>query len=615
MKIIIDHAILGEPIDSEASGFPSYLAPMVVLLRGMSATEIMVWMLVLGVLTVVFMGMTLNRTAGGTEGGAFSSAATGAVRTASAELASGHDMATQTEQAVNLSASSMGGLLGILEFKINLRLSQSLGHLLRTQLAQRILSLPMSTMDEQRIGDSTYRVIYDSTAAVWIFHEITLSLYSGLLLLGMAIGIMLTTYGNAPLVIIVGLAVAPMTFLLSIPVAPLVRRVSAASRTSGSETTSNIEEGMSNVLAIQSLGTNKQESRRFSDASAESFKHYRFLRLARALMGIGGLLAFLIGQISFFVLMSGHVIEGTYTAGDYFVVLYYYFVISAVSFSFGFLYGDLQSHIAGMARVFHLLDTPAEKSGDGVNLAEIRQGLVMKDVGLTYSDGRNALRNINLKADIGEIIALVGPTGAGKTTLAYLIPALLQASEGRVSIDGVNLKDVSVESLRNQVSYVFQETQLFSDSILDNIRYGNKNASLEEVQAVARTAGAHDFIMALPEGYETNLGTVTSKLSVGQKQRISIARGLLRESQILILDEPTSALDPETEAYLVDALHAAAKEKLVIIIAHRLSTISHADRIYFLEAGEILESGSHEELLSRPRGRYRQFVSLQAGET
>ena len=372
---------------------------------------------------------------------------------------------------------------------------------------------------------------------------------------------------------------------------------------------------MSNVLAIQSLGTNKQERRRFSDASTESFKRYRFLRLARALMGIGGMLAFLIGQISFFVLMSGHIIEGTYTAGDYFVVLYYYFVISAVSFSFGFLYGDLQSHIAGMARVFHLLDTPAEKSGDGVNLAEIRHGLVMEDVGLTYPDGREALHDINLKANLGDIVALVGPTGAGKTTLAYLVPALLQASEGTVSVDGVDLKDVSVDSLRQQVSYVFQETQLFSDSILENIRYGNKSASLDEVKAVARTAGAHDFIMNLPEGYDTNLGTVTSKLSVGQKQRISIARGLLKKSRILILDEPTSALDPETEAYLVDALHEAAKDKLVIIIAHRLSTISHADRVYFLEAGAIVESGSHEALMSMSGGRYRQYVALQAGDT
>jgi ABC-type multidrug transport system fused ATPase/permease subunit len=588
MKIIIDHVILGEPIDADASGFPAYLAPFVLPLRDMTPMQIMSWMLVLGVLTVALMGMTLNRTAGGTEGGAFSSAATGAVRTASAELASGHDMATQTEQAVNLSASGMGGLLGILEFKINLRLSQSLGHLLRTQLAERILSLPMSRLDDQRIGDSTYRVIYDSTSAVWIFHEITLSLYSSVLLLAMTIGIMLTSYGHAPAVIIAGLMVAPLTFLLSTPVAPLTRRLSTASRSTGSTTTSNIEEGMSNVLAVQSLGANKQESKRFSIASKESFRRFRNLVIARLLMGAGGTLAFLLGQIAFFVLMAGHVIAGTYTAGDYFVVLYYFFVLSAVSFSWGFLYADLQSYVAGMARVFKLLDTAAEKTMDGVDLPEIQQGLVMENAGLTYPDGRVALRNINLKADIGEIIALVGPTGAGKTTLAYLIPALLQASEGRVSIDGVDLKDVSVESLRRQVSYVFQETQLFSDSIFENIRYGNKTATLDEVKAVARTAGAHDFIMSLPEGYDTSLGTITSKLSVGQKQRISIARGLLRESRILILDEPTSALDPETEAYLVDALHEAAKDKLVIIIAHRLSTVSHADTIHSLEAGVIL---------------------------
>ena len=175
------------------------------------------------------------------------------------------------------------------------------------------------------------------------------------------------------------------------------------------------------------------------------------------------------------------------------------------------------------------------------------------------------------------------------------------------------MKDISVPSLRQQVAYVFQETQLFSDSIADNIRYGNPNASIKEIHAVAQTAGAHDFIMALPDGYDTNLGTITSKLSVGQKQRISIARGLLKESKILILDEPTSALDPETESYLIDALHAAAKEKLVVIIAHRLSTITHADKIYFLEEGQILESGSHEELLAIEQGRYRHYVQLQAG--
>ena len=616
LKIVVDHVVLGKPIDADASGFPGYMAPLVLPLRDMNATQIMSWMLVFGVVTVAFMGMTLNRASGGAGGsGGSAGAAAGAAGLANQTLADGHDTATQTENAANQSQSAMGGLLGILEFKLHLRLSQALNHLLRSQLASHIMSLPMTKLDDQRIGDSTYRVIYDSTSATSIFSELIMGIYGSLLMIGLAIGVMLTSYGNAPEVIIAGLLVGPLTFLFATPFARLVRRRSRISRSAGSTTTSNIEEGMNNVLAVQCLGGNKRESQRFSAASNESFKRYRGLVVSQLLLGGAGTLAFLVGQILFFVLMAGHVIDGTYTAGDYFVVLYYFFVLSAVCYGFGFIYAELQVHVAGMARVFSLLDTPAEKTVEGVTLTEIQRGLVMENVGLTYPDGRSALRNINLEARVGEIIALVGPTGAGKTTLAYLVPALLQATAGKVSIDGIDLKDVSVESLRQQVSYVFQETQLFSDSILDNIRYGNKTASLEEVQAVARTAGAHEFIMDLPEGYNTNLGTVTSKLSVGQKQRISIARGLLRESKILILDEPTSALDPETESYLVDALHEAAKEKLVIVIAHRLSTISHADKIYFLEAGEIVESGAHEALMAKPGGRYRQYVALQAGDT
>ena len=212
---------------------------------------------------------------------------------------------------------------------------------------------------------------------------------------------------------------------------------------------------------------------------------------------------------------------------------------------------------------------------------------------------------------MGEIIALVGPTGAGKTSLAYLIPRFLRPSSGKIFADDYDLSKVKVESLRNQTSYVFQETQLFSESIAHNIRYGNNKATDQEIERAAQIAGAHDFISKLPDGYETNLGTITSKLSVGQKQRIAIARGLLRESQILILDEPTSALDPETESYLIDALHEAAKDKLVIIIAHRLSTIVHSDRIYFLEDGEIKESGSHSELMNLAEGQYKNYVAMQ----
>ena len=231
----------------------------------------------------------------------------------------------------------------------------------------------------------------------------------------------------------------------------------------------------------------------------------------------------------------------------------------------------------------------------------MREGIQFNSVGLVYPDGRRALENITFKASIGEIVALVGPTGAGKTSLAYLVPRYHVASEGEMLIDGVNVNWFDVESLREQVTYVFQETQLFSYSIRDNIRFGKLDATQEEVEEVARVAGIHEFVMTLPEQYDTRLGNTNAKISVGQKQRISIARGLLRPSKILILDEPTSALDPETEHYLVSSLHEAAKDRLVIVIALRLSTIAHADKIIYLDAGSVLEEGTHDGLVERER--------------
>lgn len=613
LKIVVDHVILGEPIAADGTGYPSYMEPILLFLSDKTSQEIMSWILVIGIMMVILIGMTPNRGAGRKETGRYTGAAAGALGAPSAELAQGHDTATQTENASNAAHSEMGGLFGILEFNIHLRLSQSLNHLLRSELADHIKSLPITTLDEQRIGDSVYRVIYDTTSASGIYQALTLGLYGGILMICLTLYVMFTSFGSAPEVIAVGILVGPLTFLFVIPFARLARRKSQASRLAGSETTSNIEEGMANVLAVQSLGGNKRESERFAAASNESFRKFRSETLVKLLFGHAGSMAFLTGQIVFFLVIAGYVIDGTFTAGDYFVLFYYFFVLSAVFYSFGFLYTELQVFIAGLARVFGLLDLPSERFADGIQIPAIQQGVKMEQVALTYPDGRVALQNINLEARLGEIVALVGPTGAGKTSLAYLIPSFLQASAGKVSIDGVDVKDISVPSLREQVAYVFQETQLFSDSIADNIRYGNPAASMQEVQAVARTAGAHDFISALPEGYKTNLGTITSKLSVGQKQRISIARGLLKESRILILDEPTSALDPETESYLIDALHQAAEKKLVVIIAHRLSTITHADRIYFLENGMIKESGSHEALMSAQDGRYRNYLELQAG--
>ncbi len=618
-KVVVDHVILGMPI-GDAAGFPAYLAPFVLMLADKGPVEIMLWVFLLGVFMVTVFGFTTSRgtarSASGVPTGASAASSGGATTLLShghGTLAQGHDTATQTENQANRGSGLMGGILGLLDFRVHLRLTQSLNHLLRTQLAGRIRRLPMTTLDDQRIGDSIYRVLYDTTSVSLVLHEVGLESYSHALGITISAMMMFTYFGNAPEVIVLAALSLPIMLVFVVPFARMARRRSQASRASGSNTTSNIEEGMSNVLAVQSLGGNKREGQRFRNVSEESFRRFRIESFLKLTYGQSGSLAFMLGQVLFFVVVAGRVIDGTFTAGDYFVLQYYFFVLSATFAGAGFIYTVLQNNIAGLRRVFFLMDLPAEKTGDGVELPRIGQGVAMKSVGLTYPDGRQALRNINLEARIGEIVAFVGPTGAGKTSLAYMVPAFLQPTEGTVSIDGVDLKDVSVDSLREQVSYVFQETQLFSDSILENIRYGNRDATGAQVERVARIAGAHDFIAALPDGYRTNLGTVTSKLSVGQKQRIAIARGLLRDARILILDEPTSALDPETEAYLVDALHEAAKDKLVIIIAHRLSTIAHADRIYFLEEGGMREQGTHEELMAMPEGHYRTFATLQAG--
>ena len=212
------------------------------------------------------------------------------------------------------------------------------------------------------------------------------------------------------------------------------------------------------------------------------------------------------------------------------------------------------------------------------------------------------------------MVAIVGPTGAGKTSLAYLIPKFISPTNGSVTVDGVDIESVSVDSLRDQVTYVFQEHSLLSESIRTNLLVVKPDASDTQMRDALETAGALGFVTALPDGLDTVLGQSGDTLSVGQKQRLCIARGLIRDTPILILDEPTAALDPETENGLMDALRRAAAGRLVIVIAHRLSTIRQADRIVFLEKGRVIDVGPHDHLMADRDSRYRRFVQLQSGD-
>ena len=592
LKIVIDNVVLGTPTDPEA--FPAYFAPFVRFLDGMGPVEMMLWVVGLGAVLVIAFG-------------AFGTA----TDFTEAQLEEGHDTATQTENEANAAYSKFAGIAGFVEFRLQLRLSQALNHLLRSQLFERIQALPVRVLNDQRIGDSLYRVMYDTPALTNVFYQIIMSPVLAIITAFVILLVMSFNYGDAPEVVYLALFILPMQWLAIIPFPRLMRRKSQASRAAGAVTTGNVEEGMSNVLAVQSLGGNRQERGRFDRHSNESFKRFRGQVLVsimvRASMAVArGLL----GLIAFY-LISARVIEGVLTPGDYGVLIYYYAWFSGALTAIPYVWIRIQHNIPGVRRVFFLMDLPGESYTSGRRVERVTR-FEMRGVGLVYPDGRRALLGIDLAGKVGEIIALVGPTGAGKTTLAHLLPAFHAPTEGTLAIDGIDISEVSVASLRRQVAYVFQETQLFSDSILDNIRYAKPDATLAEVERVARVAGAHGFISELPDGYDTRLGTVTSKLSVGQKQRIAIARGLLQDASIVILDEPTSALDPETESYLVDALEDAAKDKLVVVIAHRLSTVARADRVVFLEAGEIVEQGPPKDLLADSRGRYRAFIELQS---
>ena len=375
-----------------------------------------------------------------------------------------------------------------------------------------------------------------------------------------------------------------------------------------------LQESFTGTKIVKAFGRERLEQQRFDTVNDEllrlSLKDHRTDQLSEPLMEVLGALA-IMGALWY----GGYqVIRGALTPGEFFSFTAAMLLLYGPVRQLARMVNTVQQSLASVERVFGILDTePAIADTPGAHpLTGFEDRIVFANVGFRYPDAEGeALNDISLAIRKGETVAFVGMSGAGKTTLMDLLPRFHDVSSGRITIDGHDLREVTVASLRALMGIVTQDTFLFHDSVEYNIAYGRPGATREEIGRAARLAQAHDFIAALPEGYATRVGERGVKLSGGQRQRITIARAFLKDPPILILDEATSDLDAESEFLVQQALAELMKGRTVFVIAHRLATVRSADRVVVVHGGRIAEAGRHEELMARPGGIYRRLASLQ----
>lgn len=376
--------------------------------------------------------------------------------------------------------------------------------------------------------------------------------------------------------------------------------------------TSVLQESVASARVIKSFVREDYEVDRFDVENRANFRaNMKNAQLMATLTPVVELVA-AIGVTMIIWYGGNNVINGTITAGSLVAFLTYAVNISNPIKRLTRVIGNIQKALAAAQRVFMIIDMPEEiaESRDAKQLPEVSGKVEFQNVSFAYDDKGNVITDLSFSVKPGEVIAIVGPSGAGKSTIANLLPRFYDVNKGDIKIDGHSVREVTLDSLREQVGIVPQETMLFNGSVYNNILYGRLDATKEEIEAAAKAANAHDFIMQLTDGYETKLGDRGVNLSGGQRQRIAIARAILKNPRILILDEATSALDTESERVVQEALDRLMVGRTSFVIAHRLSTVKNADKILVLEKGNLVESGTHDELLALD-GLYADLYKIQ----
>lgn len=467
---------------------------------------------------------------------------------------------------------------------------------IRTELYAYLQSLPLRFHDNRRSGDSTFRVAYDTQAIQTFFNRgFATVIGSGLTL----IGTFVVMYRLSPKLSLISLLVIPLLMLAIYHYASRIRQQTTELQQEESDVLSRASEGLGSIRVVHAFGQEENEVERFTRECEESLGANLRLTLTNvsSTLVVGVVTA--LGTALLLYYGALEVKQGSISLGDLWVFITYLAMLYAPLEQLTYTAWAMEGAAAGAARVFEIFDTrndvpdhpgaPAFKPGAG--------RIELKDVAFGYQEGHPILKGVALAIEPGQTVALVGGTGAGKTTILSLIPRFYDPTAGTVWIDGQNIAEVKKASLREQIAVVLQETLLLNGTVRENIAYGKPNASQEEIESAAVRAEADRFIRQLPQGYETQVGERGVKLSGGQRQRLGIARAFLKNSPILLLDEPTSALDLQTESEIMGTLKRLMERPTTLVVTHRLSTIHHVDRIYVMDQGRIVESGTGPELL------------------
>ncbi len=486
---------------------------------------------------------------------------------------------------------------------------------LRRKLYNHIQTLPLSFFDGRATGDLMSRILNDVNS----LQSTATNAVAGVMRECFSIlGLLAVVFSRDWQLASIAVLILPIGFYPIVKLGKLLRKVGSSGQTSLADITISLHETIGGNRIVKAFGMENYEKDRFKAINDKN------LALATKMVAISALsspiMEFLGGVVIVFTVWYGGwcVIHGVTTPGNFFsfiaALLMLYEPVKRLNNTIGLL----PLGVVAAERIFEIMEIPQEiLDKDGAqHLPPIRNSIEFRDVGFSYG-GHLVLKGINIKARAGEVIALVGMSGAGKTTLVNLIPRFYEVTEGGIFIDGVDVREVMLSSLRAQIGIVTQQSILFNDTFRNSIAYGDITKGEEDIIAAAKAANAYDFIMKMPQGFDTFVGEQGARLSGGERQRICIARALLKNAPILILDEATSSLDSESENEVQNAVETLMAGRTTFVIAHRLSTIRGADRILVLSQGKIVEEGHHEELL-RTRGEYRrlyelQFSQLQAG--